>query len=177
MATGERPERDETADYYFKYIDLVPDGDIREFLDDQRQATMNFLAAIPGPLVRHRYAPDKWSVGEVVNHINDCERLFTMRAFWFAREMKSPLPSFEPEDAVRAARAGDRSLNSHVHEFASIRSSTIDLFRNMPDDAWLRSGTASDFPFTVRSLAYIAAGHVIHHSQILRERYLMPGRM
>ncbi len=177
MVTEERPARDEAADYYFKYIDLVPSGDIREILDDQRQQTLNFLASIPGPLVRHRYAPDKWSVCEVINHINDCERLFTMRAFWFAREMPSPLPSFEQDEAVQAARPAERPLNSHVHEFASIRAATIDLFRNMPEEAWLRRGIASENPFTVRALAYIAAGHVIHHSDILRERYLTAGRM
>ena len=172
-----RPSRDEAAEYYFKYIDLVPDGDIREILDDQRQETLNFLATIPASMADHRYAPDKWTVSEVVNHINDCERLFAMRAFWFAREFDSPLPSFEQEIAVQAARAARRPLNAHVHEFASIRSATIDLFRNMPEEGWLRRGIASENPFTVRALAFVAAGHVIHHTNLLRERYLTAGRM
>jgi len=167
-----RPERDETVEYYFRYIDLVPDGDIRQPLDDQRQETLSFLESIPDTLADHRHGPDKWSVREVVSHVNDCERLFTMRAFWFAREMGSALPSFEQDFAVRTARPAEHSLASHVHEFGSIRASTIDLFRHMPEEAWLRRGIASENPFSVRALSYITAGHVIHHVGLLRERYL-----
>jgi hypothetical protein len=170
-STG-RPARDETMEYYHPYIDLVPDGDIREILDQQSQETLSFLESIPEARATHRYAPDKWSVAEVLGHINDCERLYTMRVFWFARAMDSPLPSFLSDRAVTTAKSADRPLSTHIHEFASIRASTVDLFRYLPPDAWLRRGVASDYPFSVRALAYIAAGHVIHHSQILKERYL-----
>lgn len=171
MSIG-RPERDETIDYYHHYIDLVPDGDIRAVLDEQRQETLAFLETIPDSLAGHRYAPDKWSVSEIVSHVNDCERLYTMRAFWFARGMGSAMPSFESDLVVKTSRAEDRAMSTHVHEFGSIRSSTIDLFRYMPDEAWTRRGVASGYPFSVRAMAYIAAGHVIHHTRILRERYL-----
>jgi hypothetical protein len=167
-----RPSRDETAEYYFHYIDLVPDGDIRQLLDEQRQETLSFLETIPESRASHRYAPEKWSVSEVLSHVNDCERLYTMRAFWFARGMDLPLPSFHSDLAVKTARPEDRPWSTHVHEFASIRASTVDLFRHLSAEAWLRGGIASDYPFSVRALAYIAAGHVIHHTQILRERYL-----
>jgi hypothetical protein len=167
-----RPARDETVEYYFHYIDLVPDGDIRAILDEQRQETLSFLETIPEERASHRYAPDKWSVSEVVSHMNDSERLYTMRAFWFARGMQSPLPSFESGYAVTTAKGGERPWSTHVHEFASIRASTVDLFRHLPPEAWLRRGVASDYPFSVRALAYLAAGHVIHHTRILRERYL-----
>ena len=167
-----RPERDETVDYYFKYIDLVPDGEIPQILEDQREETLSFLKTIPDSLASHRYAPDKWSVAEVLAHINDAERLFTMRAFWFARGFESELPSYESDLAVSAARPGERPWSSHIHEFESIRASTLDLFRYLPNDAWLRSGVASTYPFSVRALAYITAGHVIHHTRIVRERYL-----
>lgn len=166
-----RPARDETPEYYFPYVDRVPDGDIRRILGEQREETLSFLKTIPDTLSDHRYAPDKWSVREIVSHVNDCERLYTMRAFWFARGIESPLPSFEPELAVKTARSADHPLSSHVHEFASIRASTLDLFRHLPPEAWLRRGIASDYLFSVRALAYIAAGHVIHHTQILKERY------
>lgn len=171
-SSAERPARDETVEYYFPYIDLVPDGDIRVILDDQRQETLSFLESIPEALAKHRYAPEKWSVGEILGHINDCERLYTMRAFWFARAMDSPLPSFQSDFAVTTARAADRLWSTHLHEFAAIRASTVELFRNLPPEAWLRRGIASDSPFSVRALAYIAAGHVIHHTKILKERYL-----
>jgi len=167
-----RPARDETVEYYHPYIDLVPDGDIRQILDDQRQETLSFLETIPEALADHRYAPEKWCVREVLSHVNDSERLYTMRAFWFARENESPLPSFHSDLAVKTARSADHPWSSHVHEFASIRASTVHLFRHLPSEAWLRRGIASDYPFSVRALAYIAAGHVIHHTQILKERYL-----
>jgi hypothetical protein len=170
-STG-RPARDETVEYYFPYIDLVPDGDIRLILNDQLQETLSFLQTLPEALASHRHAPEKWSVSEVLSHVNDCERLYTMRAFWFAREMEAPLPSFSSDLAVRTARSMDRPWSTHVLEFASIRASTVDLLRYLPPEAWLRRGIASDYPFTVRALAYIAAGHVIHHMQILKERYL-----
>lgn len=167
-----RPERDETIEYYFSYIDQVPDGDIRAILEEQGREAHSFLASLPESLADHRYAPDKWTVREVVSHINDCERLYTMRAFWFAREMEAPLPSFEPELALKTARPADRTLASHVHELASIRAATLDLFSNLSSVAWLRRGVASGYPFSVRAMAYIAAGHVTHHTRILRERYL-----
>lgn len=167
-----RPERAETNEYYFRYIDLVPDGDIREILEEQRGATLAFLETVPESRGSHRYADGKWSVTEVLNHINDCERLFMLRAFWFARALTPPLPSFEPDDALKAAKAEEKPWSAHVEEFAAIRASTVAFFRNLPDEAWLHSGVASDYPFSVRALAYIAAGHVIHHVGILKERYL-----
>ena len=167
-----RPARDETIEYYHQYLDLVPDGDIREILEEQGQKTLAFLESIPETLGTLRYAPDKWSVGEVLGHLNDSERLYTMRAFWFARGNGAPLPSWHSDEAVGISKAAERPLSTHVHEFASIRASTVDLFRNLPAEAWMRRGIASDNPFSVRALAYLAAGHVIHHVQILEERYL-----
>ena len=102
---GTRPERDETIEYYQKYIALVPDGDIRETLGKQRDDTMRFLAAIPESRASHRYEPGKWTVLQTLCHMNDAERLFTMRAFWFGRGFTSELPSFESDDAVIAAKA------------------------------------------------------------------------
>lgn len=167
-----RPARDETVEYYFKYIDLVPEGEIPEVLEDQRGETLSFLSTIPEKLAGHRYEPGKWSVAEVLAHINDTERVFAMRAFWFARGFDSELPSYEPDLAIRTGKPEERPWSTHVHEFASLRSSTQDLLRHLPADAWMRRGVASGYPFTVRALAYIAAGHVIHHTRILRERYL-----
>lgn len=172
IANPGRPERDESIEYYDKYIDLVPEGDIREILERQRDEALAFLRSIPPERASHRYAPEKWTVMDVVAHVNDAERLFTMRAFWFARGMETELPSFEQEIAVATAKAGERPWSSHVEEFASVRASTITLFRYLPSEAWSRRGVASGYPFSVRALAYIGAGHVLHHTAILRERYL-----
>jgi hypothetical protein len=168
-----RPARDEAAEYYFKYIDLVPAGDICAVLEQQLDSTVGFLRAIPDERARHRYAPDKWSISGVVAHVNDCERLFAFRAFWFARGFDSGLPSFDQHIAARHDRADDRPLASHIEEFDSVRRASLHLFSHLSEDAWLRRGIASDNPFTVRALAFIAAGHIIHHSNILRELYLV----
>jgi hypothetical protein len=104
--------------------------------------------------------------------VNDCERLFVSRAFWFARGFDSPLPSFDQNTAISTAGADDRPWGSHVDEFRAVRAATVPFFQNLPTDAWARRGIASGNPFTVRALAFLTAGHVVHHSRILRERYL-----
>jgi hypothetical protein len=168
-----RPDRNEAADYYYTYIDQVGEGDIRDVLERQSSETMSLLRTIVDEQSRQRYAADKWSIREVVGHINDTERLFVFRALWFARGFDSALPSFDQNVAIASAGADDRPWPSHVDEFAAVRAATAAFFRHLPDDAWSRRGIASDHPFTVRALAYITAGHVTHHIRILKERYLV----
>jgi hypothetical protein len=166
------PDRTEAAEYYFTYINQVGHGDIRQILADQADETLALLRAISDERSLHRYAPGKWSIREVVNHVNDAERLFVFRAFWFGRGFDSPLPSFDQNVAVAAAGADTSSWASLVDEFQAVRAGTVAFFASLPAEAWSRRGIASDNPFTVRALAYISAGHVAHHMRILRERYL-----
>lgn len=167
-----RPERTEAGAYYFTYIDQVPDGDVRELLEAQLPDVLRLARGISQEQSLSRYAPGKWSIRDVMNHLTDCERLFVTRAFWFARGFESPLPSFDQEVAVAAAQADRRRWADLVAEFEAVRAATIGFFRSLPAEAWDRRGIASDNPFTVRALAYICAGHVAHHTLILRERYL-----
>jgi hypothetical protein len=173
--TQSAPDRTEAAEYYFTYIDKVGQGDIVETLKQQRLDVRALLAGISEEQSLHRYAPDKWTVREVVSHLNDTERLFVFRALWFARGFDTPLPSFDQNVAIASAGAPSRGWRSLVEEFDAIRSATIAFFDHLPDDAWGRRGIASGNPFTVRALAYIGAGHVTHHVKILRERYLASG--
>jgi hypothetical protein len=172
MDPHSRPQRTEAADYYFTYIDVVPDGDIRALLEAQISEMTALLDQVTPQRIDYRYAPDKWSIREVVGHLNDTERLFAFRAFWFARGFDSPLPSFDQHIALQHAASGTRPWPSLVDEFRSLRESTALFFRHLPPEAWLRRGIASDNPFTVRALAYVGVGHVMHHAKILRERYL-----
>ncbi len=167
-----RPANDEAADYYFKYINAVPDGDVIATLDQQRHDTVALLQSVSESRAGYRYEPEKWSIKELVGHVNDAERLFASRALWFARSLPGALPSFDQEIAVKGAASDDCSLAALTQEFDSIRAASIDLFRNLPAAAWSRDGIASDYRFTVRALAWIIAGHVVHHSNVLREKYL-----
>jgi len=166
------PDRTEAAEYYFTYIDQVPEGDICGLLEAQGTEVLGLLHGISEGDSLHRYAPGKWSIRDVVNHLSDTERLFVFRAFWFARGFESPLPSFDQNVAVSAAGADDRSWPGIVAEFGAVRAATIAFFRALPAPAWARRGIASDNPFTVRALAYLAVGHVTHPTKVLRQRYL-----
>jgi DinB family protein len=166
------PDRTEAAEYYFTYIDKVGSGDICEILREQQSETLALLQSIDEDQSLYRYAPDKWSIREVLSHLNDSERVFGFRALWFARGLDSPLPSFDQEIAVAEAGADQRSWKSHVDEFAALREGTLAFYDNLPAAAWTRRGIASGNPFTVRAVAYIIAGHVTHHIGFLQTRYL-----
>ena len=167
-----RPEPNEAAPYYSNHIDLVSGDDIAGVIETQLEKTLSFLAGISEEQSLHRYAPDKWSIRELLSHVNDTERVFLFRALWFARGFKDPLPGFDQNVGVEGARADEISWARHLEEFRSIRLATLNFFRNLPPDGWMRSGIASGNSFTVRALAFIIAGHVAHHTTVIRERYL-----
>jgi uncharacterized damage-inducible protein DinB len=167
-----RPGQNEAAPYYFTYIDRIPSDNIVDVIDTQLEETLACLRDISEEKSLHRYAPGKWTIRELLNHLNDSERIFLHRALWFARGFADPLPSFDEKIAAGAAGANEFSWASHVEEFHGVRLATLAFFRNLPGEAWMRSGTASGKPFTVRALAYIIAGHAAHHRAILQERYL-----
>jgi hypothetical protein len=169
----ERPRPGEIADYYFRYIDLLPQGaDVREVIEAQRDSTVALLRGISEERSRLRYAPGKWSIRQVVGHMTDVELLFLFRASWFARRMDSPLPAFDENAAASIHPADEVSWSSLVDAFEGVRSATAGFFRTLPADAWSRSGIASGNSFSVRGLAFVIAGHTEHHESILRERYL-----
>jgi len=158
-----RPDRSEAGEYYFTYIDRIQEDDICAVLEAQHVSTLGALRAVTDAASKHRYAPGKWSLREVLGHLNDTERLFVLRAFWFARGFDSPLPSFDQNQAIAGARADERSWAEVSQEFLAIRSATIPFFRALSADAWDRRGTASGNSFSVRALAYLVAGHATHH--------------
>ena len=167
-----RPATSETAPYYFTYIDQAPGDDPQRLLQAQLAEATRLFTEISKEKATYRYAPEKWSIRQLLNHVTDTERAFTFRALWFARGFATPLPGYDQNIAAAGADADRISWAAHVEEFRQVRESTISLFANMPPDAWMRTGIASDNPFTVRALAFITAGHLQHHLRILRERYL-----
>jgi len=167
-----RPTPDEADSYYFTYIQKVVGEDPLRTIENQLDQYSPWLRRISEEKSLHRYAPDKWSIKQVLNHISDTERAFAFRALWFARGFEEPLPSFDQGIAAAGAKADGIAWSAHVEEFTRVRVSTISLYRNLPKDAWMRRGIASGYPFTVRSLAFIIPGHLEHHCKILKEQYL-----
>jgi hypothetical protein len=167
-----RPEKSEAADYYFTYIDKVEGDDAETVMARQLDEAAELAAAVSEEKSLYRYAPEKWSIRQVLNHITDSERAFAFRALWFARGFDAPLPGYDQNVAAAGAEADRIGWAAHVDDFRQVRLGTLSLFANLPPDAWGRSGIASGNPFTVRALAYIIAGHWTHHLKIVRERYL-----
>jgi len=167
-----RPEASEAAPYYFTYINQANGNDPIHVIENQLDEALLFFASISEEKSIYRYAPEKWSIRQTLNHITDTERVFAFRALWFARGFKEPLPSYDQNVAAAGAAADRIAWAVHVEEFGHVRRASIALFRNMSVDAWMRSGIASDNHFTVRAMAFIVGGHLAHHLKILRERYL-----
>ena len=167
-----KPEKDEFLPYYERYIDLVGSGDVIATLSRQMAETQALLRSLPAGVSTYRYAPDKWSVNEVIGHIIDSERIFTSRALRFARNDPTPLPGFEQDDYVSNSSFDRYPLSELASELKSVRKSTVFLFKHLQEDAWMRRGIANGAEVSVRALAYIIAGHELHHREILRARYL-----
>lgn len=170
--TLDRPPASEYAPYQAGYVASVPDGDIFEILSRQRVEFPEFVRSFGEARGGYRYAPGKWSIKEMLGHVNDTERVFAYRVLRFARGDETPLPSFEQDDYVRTGGFDARSLASLVDEFSHLRAGTLDLYYHLNADALGRSGTASGFLVSVRAMAFVIAGHVAHHERVLREKYL-----
>lgn len=167
-----RPAPDEFAPYYGRYITKVADGDVLATLRTQIGETLAMLRAIPESRGGHRYAEGKWSIRESVGHMCDTERVFAYRAMRFSRNDATALPGFDENAFVANASFDQRSLASLVDEFEAVRRATIAFFDALTPDELQRRGTASDNPVSVRALAWIIAGHEVHHCEILKTRYL-----
>jgi uncharacterized protein (TIGR03083 family) len=165
------PEAGEYAAYYAGYVSRVPPGDLLAHLEKQGRATAAALRSLTPAQAAVRYAPGKWSVAEVLGHVIDSERIFTYRALRIARGDETPLPGFDQDRYAPAGAFDRRSPADVVDELESVRRATLTLLRGLPADAWVRRGTASGHPVTVRALAYIIAGHELHHLEVLRARY------
>jgi len=166
----ERPAANEYADFYAGYIAALPPGDILEILERQKDQ-LHHLAAVAADRETFRYAPDKWSVREVVGHLVDAERVFSYRALRFSRGDDTPLPGFDENFYVAHARFDSRTLKSLIEELTLLRSANVLLFRELAPEELARVGVANTHPVSVRALAFILAGHLEHHFKGLRERY------
>lgn len=170
-ASSIRPDPSEYAEWYAGYVARVPEGDVVASLRDGRDRLKEALGTLPESRGDHRYAEGKWTVRTLVGHMIDAERIFAYRALRIARGDTTPLPSFEQDDYAAAAESDMRRVAELVAELLSVRDSTTRLFASFPDAAWTRTGTVNNGTVSVRALAFITAGHTLHHLAVLKEHY------
>jgi hypothetical protein len=172
MGPEMRPATDEYHPFYADYIERVPETDVLPALESQIDVLRAAFAAVPPERHGYRYAPDKWTVRELAGHLVDGERVFSYRALRFARGDATPLPGFDEGLFVRYGGAETRRLADIVDELTLLRRANVLLFRALPPEAWTSRGIANDSPMSVRALAYSMVGHMRHHLEVLRERYV-----
>lgn len=166
-----RPTADEYAPAHAGYVSLVPEDDVMDAMQRQSSEMQKWLAAVDEARAAHRYAPDKWSVKEVIGHIVDSERIIGYRALAVARGEQNPLPGFDEKAYVRNASFDSWKLGDLSEHYALVRRAHIVLFNNLPPEAWDRRGIANGFPISTRGMAYVIVGHNRHHLNVLHERY------
>jgi hypothetical protein len=166
-----RPRDTDYASYYSRYVNLVPGTDVLSVLRTQIVEFAKLAAAVSHEREGFRYAEGKWSIREVIGHLIDGERVFGFRAFCFSRGEQAHLPSFDENEYVAASRSDDRTLADLIAELTLVRQSNLAVLEHLAENDWERRGTASDNPVTVLALAFMMAGHVRHHLDILRIRY------
>jgi len=166
-----RPAPGDYAPYAEQYVSQVKGDDILDSLRAQLKQTTMLFSGRSERDGNFRYAPDKWTVKEVLGHVCDTERIFAYRALRIARGDQTPLPGFEQDDYVRGGNFAERTLADLAEEFGLVRAASIAFFRSLQKDAWQRRGVANKNEVSVRALAFIVAGHELHHRLILEERY------
>ncbi len=172
MIEFKRPAPGDFAPFYQKYVDLVEEGDILKILKLTAFETIVLFESINEEVWNYSYAPGKWSAKESVLHMIDVERVMSYRALRIARDDSTELPGFDHDQYVPVSGAGMRSGASIIEEYQAVRNATIQLLKYLPAEAWDRKGLASKNPVSVRALAYIIAGHELHHCKILKNKYL-----
>jgi uncharacterized damage-inducible protein DinB len=167
-----RPNPDEYAPYYEKYISKVKSDEPLKELRDGLKQTKKLISNLNKKQLKLRYAEGKWTIKEILVHMMDAERIFGYRALRFARNDQTKLPSFDEEQYAPASKATKRKIKSILREYEAVRKATIALFENLDEEMLMRVGTANDQQMSVRALLYVTAGHELHHVGVIKEKYL-----
>jgi uncharacterized damage-inducible protein DinB len=165
------PQPDEYSPFYASYVTLTQGHDPLELLELQLSTLRDLCAGLTEEKALARYAPDKWSIKQVLGHLADTERVFSYRLFRISRGDATPLAGFDQNTYVEAAHSDQRPLPALLEEFLSVRTATLRLAQGLSADEWSRRGVANGVPVSARALLFIASGHVAHHLKILRDRY------
>jgi uncharacterized damage-inducible protein DinB len=166
-----RPQPNECAPYYQKYIALAQGNTINEIVSNHAFDLQEFYNNLPDDKADYAYGENKWTIKEVLQHLTDAERVFAYRALRICRNDETPLASFEENAYVENGFAAQRSLSSLKQEFNAVRAATDMFLLSLNDEQIKRLGTASNNPVSVNALAFIIYGHLLHHKNILQDRY------
>ena len=158
-------------DYFDRYINLVEDGEVLEVLDTYGSSWLLEQKEIFVQLGNSVYAPGKWTIKDILQHLIDTERIFNYRALAFAREDVIIQPGFSEDDYAVSAHAATRSLDDLLEEFAIVRASSISLYKSLSDEMMHREGITFKRRITVLAIGFLIAGHGIHHLNVIKERY------
>jgi len=167
-----KPAPSEHDPYFKQYIDLVEGEDLLGRLESVHEETRSLLSSLSEDRAGHRYAEGKWSIKEVIGHLIDCERILTMRSLVIARGDRTELPGFDQDLYVRTSGADRRRLVDLAEEHDAVRKATVTLFRSFDDAMLVKQGIANESIISVRALGFVVAGHEVHHTNVIRDRYL-----
>ncbi len=171
---NQRPERSEYQDYFAGYVALVPsEGDLISIFREQTKEMFTFISALSEEQGNYRYAPEKWSIKQMIGHLADTGRIMSYRLLRIARGDETPLAGFEENLYVRTGNFDAFSLKELLAHYMLVRDSTLALLTSLPEEAWERIGTSNNGALSARAQACIMIGHDLHHLNILKERYLV----
>lgn len=168
----QRPSIEEYMPYHEQYIGLVGEGAVTEILAKQLEGTTELLSEISDEQADYSYADGKWTLKEVIGHISDNERVMSYRLLRAARGDKTPLAGYDQDDFMSGASFQDWTWQQVIEDYAAVRHATLTLLRGLSKEAWLRIGVANGGDLSARALAYIIAGHEMHHLQVIQNKYL-----
>lgn len=162
----------EYSDWYKPYLSTLNEEVLHEELEISLHRFIRFVQDIPMDKHDYAYAEGKWKIKDIIQHLIDCERIFSYRALRFSRNDVTPLPGFDEDSYALEAKGNNRTIMSLLTEFSAVRHSTLLLFKDFTNDELLRFGTASNNQVSVRAIGFIIIGHQNHHQRIFEERYL-----
>ncbi|QWU14749.1 DinB superfamily protein [Paenibacillus sophorae] len=170
---NQRPLRGEYAESNEKYLKLVPEkGELADVLLEQSKAAFALFEGLTEEQGNYRYAPEKWSLKQLLGHLTDSDRIFSYRVLRISRGDQTSLPGYDENDFVNAAGFDSYSLEELIGQFKASRQSTLALLAAIPEEAWTRKGSSNGHRITARAQACLLIGHELHHLNIIKERYL-----
>ena len=170
-----RPIEGSFQPYTSVYISKVKEDNVADAFKNQHQLITDFFENIPESKATYAYAPGKWTLKELLQHMIDTERIFAYRAVCIARKETQNLPGFDENEYVQNSHANTRNWKSLLEELKLVRQSTEILFSSFSEETLQQTGIANNNSIALNTIVFIAVGHIYHHVEIIKERYLLEG--